>query len=116
MKRMAISLAATLASVVPVAAESGREIVRSSRIRGGLIVHIGCDDGKLTRELLASDSFIWHGLDADAMKISAAHRHIGSENVYGRVSFQTLTGTDLPYADNLANLIVADDLFGITMD
>ncbi|MHC4167244.1 MAG: outer membrane protein assembly factor BamB family protein, partial [Planctomycetota bacterium] len=87
-----------------------------SGIRGGLIVHIGCEDGRLTRELLVNDGFIVHGLETDRARISAARQHIRSQGVYGKVSVQRLTGTDLPYADNLVNLIVADDLSGITVD
>jgi len=88
--------------------------VNASGVKGGLIVHIGCGDGRLTRELLVSDSYLVHGLDADVADVSKARKYIRSEGVYGKVSIRTLRGTNLPYADNLANLIVADDLYRIS--
>jgi outer membrane protein assembly factor BamB len=115
MKRIGISWAIVLASVAPVIAESGIDTVRSSGVRGGLIVHIGCGDGRFTRQLHVNESFIVHGLDTDAAKISQAREHIRSEGVYGKVSVQKLHGTHLPYADNLVNVVVADDFSGISM-
>ena len=47
-------------------------IVQDTGVRGGLIVHIGCGDGKLTAALCANDSYVVHGLDADARNIAAA--------------------------------------------
>ena len=98
-----------LASVTPIIAESGAEIVRSSGIRGGLIVHLGCGDGRLTRQLLLSDSYLVQGLDTDPANVSKARKYIRSEGIYGKVSIQTLRDTNLPFADNLVNLVVAED-------
>ena len=42
------------------------QILEASGIQGGLVVHLGCGDGKLTAALRAGDSFLVHGLDADA--------------------------------------------------
>jgi hypothetical protein len=55
-------------------------------------------------------------LDADAANISEARKHIRSEGVYGKVSIQRLRGANLPYADSLVNLVVAEDLSGISAD
>jgi len=82
-------------------------------IKGGLVVHIGCGDGKLTAKLHANDSFIVHGLDAD---VTAARKHIQSLSLYGPVSAERWTGSRLPYADNLVNLVVAEKLGGVSMD
>jgi len=100
----------------PAFAESGREIVNTSGVKGGLIVHLGCGDGTLTRELLLSDSYLVHGLDTNAANVSEARKYIRSEGVCGKVSIQRLNGTNLPYADNLVNLVVAEDLCGISSD
>ena len=115
MKRLALVLALTMMTAALAIAETGRGIVDASGIKGGLVVHLGCGDGTLTRELLVSDSYLVHGLDADAAKVSTAREYIKSEGVYGKVSVQRLSGTNLPYADNLVNLVVADDLYGISM-
>ena len=43
--------------------QQARRILDITNIRGGLIVHIGCGDGKLTAALYADDCCLVHGLD-----------------------------------------------------
>ena len=75
----------------------------------GLIVHVGCGDGKLTAALGTAGSYLVHALDADAEDVKTARRHIRSLGLYGRVSVDRFDGKRLPYVDNLVNLIVAED-------
>jgi len=89
-----ILLAATIQSPVD---EAG--------IKGGLVVHVGCGDGKLTAALRANDGFIVHGLDKD---VTAARKHIQSLGLYGPVSVENWSGGVLPYTDNLVNLLIAE--------
>ena len=49
-----------------------RRILDSCDVRGGLIVHIGCGEGKLTAALRASDCYIVQGLDNDADNVEEA--------------------------------------------
>jgi len=93
-----------------------RTIMESTGVRGGLVVHLGCGDGKLTAALRVNDSYLVHGLDADAKNVEAARRHIRSLGPYGSVSVDQRTGKRLPYIDNLVNLVVAEDLGGIPID
>ncbi|MEW6359973.1 MAG: PQQ-binding-like beta-propeller repeat protein [Planctomycetota bacterium] len=96
-----------LLAVVPFAgAEDAKQIVGASGIKGGLIVHLGCGDGKLTAALRVNDSFLVHGLDADPANVATAREHIRSLGLYGKVSVDIFDGQHLPYADNLVNLIV----------
>jgi outer membrane protein assembly factor BamB len=88
---------------------SAQSILEATDIKGGLIVHLGCGDGKLTAELRASDAFVVHGLDRDAKNIAQARQHIRSLDLYGPVAVDTLDGDVLPYTDNLVNLLVAND-------
>ena len=82
------------------------QILEATGVKGGLIVHVGCGDGKLTAALRADDRFVVHGLDADAENVAAARQHIQSLGLYGKVSVEQWTGQRLPYADNLVNLVV----------
>jgi outer membrane protein assembly factor BamB len=82
------------------------EILEASGVQGGLIVHLGCGDGRLTAALRANDRFLVHGLDAKAASVEEARRHIRSLGLYGEVSVEPLRGRRLPYADNLVNLVV----------
>ena len=54
------------------AADSAEDILAATGFNGGLIVHLGCGDGKLTGALLAKESFLVHGLDADAANVAEA--------------------------------------------
>ena len=87
-----------------------QQILRAAGIKGGLVVHLGCGDGKLTAALRANDSTLVHGLDADGAKIAQARKHIESLGLYGEVSVERLGGDRLPYIDNLVNLVVSEDL------
>ncbi len=91
-------------------------ILDTAGVRGGLIVHLGCGDGKLTAAFRFNDSCVVHGLDVDADNIRKARRNIQSQGLYGPVSVETWTGDRLPYVDNLVKLIVAERLGGVPRD
>jgi len=95
---------------------TAREILQAAGVRGGLVVHLGCGDGKLTAALRAGEAYLVHGLDRDAADVQAARKHVRALGVYGKVSVDRLTGTRLPYVENLVNLVVAEDLSGVGMD
>ena len=90
--------------------EAAREILAATGVRGGLIVHLGSGDGKLTAALAAGKSYLVQGLDTDPAKVESAREHVRSLGLYGQVSVDRLCGRRLPYIDNLVNLIVAEDL------
>jgi len=92
--------------------KTAEQIIDTAGIKGGLIVYIGCGDGRLTAALGANDSYIVQGLDAD---VTTARQTIRSLGLYGKVSAEPWTGIRLPYVDNLVNLVVADDLGRLPM-
>jgi outer membrane protein assembly factor BamB len=95
--------------------DQAREILLAAGVTGGLVVHLGCGDGKLTAALRAGDAYTVQGLDADPKNVEAARQYIESIGLYGSVSVQPLTGGHLPYVDNLVRLLVAEDLGGVPM-
>ncbi|HUV63424.1 MAG TPA: PQQ-binding-like beta-propeller repeat protein [Sedimentisphaerales bacterium] len=97
-------------------AQTPGQILQESGIRGGLIVHLGCGDGKRTVEFYANDRYLVHGLDTDPRNVSRARRQIAAKGLYGTVSVDTFDGIHLPYIDNLVNLLVAEDLGNVSMD
>ena len=90
--------------------QAAARILEESGVRGGLVVHLGSGDGKLTAALRASDAYLVHGLDTDAENVRAAREHIRSLGLYGKVSVDRLTTAALPYTDNLVNLLVVEEL------
>jgi len=85
------------------------EILDAAGVQGGLVVHLGCNDGRLTAALRANPSYTVHGLDTDPADVAAAREHVRSAGLYGRVTIDRLRGPNLPYIENLVNLVVADE-------
>ena len=95
--------------------EQAVDILDVSGVQGGLVIHLGCGDGKLTAALGANAANLVHGLDTDAENVAVAREHVRSLGRYGSVSVAQFDGRHLPYGDNLVNLLVADQLDGVTM-
>ncbi len=98
------------------AAGDPETLVRSAGVTGGVIVHLGCGDGKATARLLVDDRFVVHGLDTDADDVRAAREHARSLGLYGRVTIDSFDGRLLPYTDSMVNLLVADSLGRVPRD
>jgi len=93
------------------AAGEADEILNRSGVKGGLIVHIGCGEGKLAAELCRTDAFLVHGLDENLENVRQARTYLAEKGIYGKASVEHITGGELPYIDNLVNLIVVDTRF-----
>lgn len=97
-------------------AQTPGQILQESGIQGGLIVHLGCGDGRRTVGFCANDRYLVHGLDMDPHNVSRARRQITARGLYGKVSVDTFDGIHLPYIDNLVNLLIVQDLGNVSMD
>ena len=97
-------------------AKDTADTVRSSGIRGGVVVHLGCGDGRETASMLLGSSYLVHGLDTDGVDVAKARAYIRSKNLYGPVSVAKYDGKTLPYGDNIVNLIVADTLGNVSTE
>ena len=95
--------------------QSAEDILHESGVPGGLVVHLGCGDGRLTAKLRAGERFLVHGLAFEPVDVEKARGYIESVGLYGPVSVDLLSGDRLPYIDNLVNLLVAEDLRGVSM-
>jgi outer membrane protein assembly factor BamB len=112
------SLGLALGLLLPVGAfcapasceQMAKQILDTAGIKGGMIVHLDCGDGKLTAALRASDSYIVQGLVTDASKVAGARKTIRDLGLYGPVSVARWDGKHLPYADNMVSLLVAENL------
>jgi len=85
------------------------DLLKASGISGGVVVHVGCGDGKTTAALHADDRLLVTGLDTDAADVAKAKTHIDSLGLYGKVTAERFDGTNLPHGDNIVNLIVIED-------
>ncbi|MFB0555531.1 MAG: PQQ-binding-like beta-propeller repeat protein [Phycisphaerae bacterium] len=94
---------------------TAKEILDATGVKGGLIVHVGCGDGKLTAVLRASDSYLVQGLDRSADNVERARKYIKQLNLYGPVSVEKWASNSLPYIDSFVNLLVVEDLGNTNM-
>ena len=91
------------------AEQTATDVLAMSGVKGGLVVHLGCGDGRLTAALGAGDRYLVHGLDANADNVQRARELVFSTGLYGKVSVERFDSPTLPYSDNLVNLIVVED-------
>ena len=88
-------------------------ILKDTGVAGGLVVHVGCGNGRLTAALHAGDGYLVQGLAADPEDIAAAREHVHSLGLTGKVLIDRWQGGSLPYLDNLVNLVVVDTRYAM---
>ncbi|MCL4207016.1 MAG: PQQ-binding-like beta-propeller repeat protein [Pirellulaceae bacterium] len=93
-----------------------RAILQQAGDRGGLCVHVGAGDGRLTAALGAAMNGLVHGLEREPANVAAAREYIQSLGRYGTVSVFCWNNRNLPYADNLVNLLVIDGRVSLDKD
>ena len=87
-----------------------RQILSEANFTGGIVIHLGSGDGKLTAALRSGENCLVQGLDTDARAVHGAREYISKLGRYGPVSVELFDGRNLPYVDNLVNIVVAEDL------
>ncbi len=114
----AMALVLVLMSLTTTAAEQdeAREILSTAGVKGGLVVHVACGDGRLTAALYANEGYLVQGLDTDPDNVARARQHIRALGIYGPVSARRWTPPRLPYVDSTVNLLVARDMGGLAME
>jgi len=114
-------VSAALAIVAMLSAGSGRcradgpadEALKAAGVRAGLCVDLDVADGRLTAGLHGGGRFLVHGLARDEAGVRKARQFIEGSGLYGPVSVDLRPAGRLPYADNIVNLAVAEDLPGL---
>lgn len=81
------------------------DIVRSSGVKGGFAVVLGCEDTAFLAEL-SKAGFVVQALDTDRGRIAKARKALHAQGLYGKVSVAAFNGKTLPYVDGLVNLVV----------
>jgi len=115
-----MSKAIVAATVIAVACSISRAenpsadaVLKASGFQGGVVVHVGCGDGKLTAELCA-DNAVVQGLATDAAHVAKTREQLRRGNCYGRASAVRFDGKRLPYAENVVNLLVLERRYELT--
>ena len=90
--------------------DQAKAILDASGVKAGFCVHVGSSDGSLIAKLAKQSKLLVHGLALDSASVGKARQQIQSEGIYGQASVELLRGKALPYADNLVNLLIVEDL------
>ena len=106
---------AAAAFTLPTFAQDAAGLLKQAGVKGGLIVRLGCKDGRLTAALRVGEQYMVHGLCRTAADVRKARAHIQSLGVYGAACVDLWQGGPLPYSDNMVNLVVAESLDGTSM-
>jgi outer membrane protein assembly factor BamB len=88
---------------------SEEDLVAKVRQIGGVCVHLGCGDGTLSARLADGGRLLVDGLEKSEVKVAQARAALLSQGLYGQVAVEPWTARYLPYADNLVNVIVAEE-------
>ena len=114
--RMLIAAGLLAAAVGVAGAQTAADILGETKVEGGLIVHVGCGHGQLTAALRVHDRYVVHGLDTDAANVARARQLIRSKGLCGPVSIARFDGRSLPYADNLVDLVVSENIGDVSAE
>ena len=92
------------------ARDDARTLIDTAGVSAGFFVHLGADEAEQTAALRQNESTQVHGLFRDAELLAKARKSTFKTGSYGEIAFDLLTGEDLPYVDNMVNLLVAESL------
>ncbi|HUT09998.1 MAG TPA: methyltransferase domain-containing protein, partial [Thermoguttaceae bacterium] len=114
MKRLGWLCAALVLLIgIDARADSANDIIDISGVQGGLIVHLGCEDGALTAALRVNNRYVVEGLDTSEQQVAAARANLKKAGVLGAVTVDTFDGENLPYVENFVNLLVVSSPFDV---
>jgi hypothetical protein len=90
----------------PAGSKLAAAALEHANVQGGLIVELGMVDAQFTADLAARDAVTLQVLDTDPQCVADARKQLEAKGLYGRVTVDQFDGKNLPYADNLVNLVV----------
>ena len=88
--------------------------VPADDIPGGIVIHLGSANVGTLKALDADGRLTVQVLDRDAKRIADVRESVAAAGLSGPVSARVLTADRLPYADDLVNMVVAEDLMGLS--
>jgi len=94
----------------PVFAAAAEQIVRTTGIKRGYCLVLGCGTGRLAYELAKRTELQICGIEPDLQKVQAARRALDAAGLYGsRVLVEHGELSQVPFSDYFANLVVSEE-------
>jgi SAM-dependent methyltransferase len=98
-------------------ADLANRIVEMAGMSRGICLILGCRDGKVALELARRSDFLVHVWEPAGAAVTAARQLLDSEGLHGeRVVVERGSFKQLPYADNMADLVLAVHLADRDLD
>ncbi len=93
-------------------AATAKEVVQAAGVKAGLAFHLGCGrkEAPGLTAALAEQGLVVHGLAVDEAAAERARKAIEAKNLAGRAMIERVALKPLPYLNDLANLIVVEDM------
>ncbi|HUU43076.1 MAG TPA: hypothetical protein VMX57_04815, partial [Planctomycetota bacterium] len=104
--------------------DAAAAVLKAADARRGLCLHLGCGGERapeLTAGLAEQSGMMVHGLATDDASLARARSAVTAKGLAGRAVVEKLPLVPLPYLNDLADLVVIDDLDalakqGLTLD
>jgi outer membrane protein assembly factor BamB len=90
-------------------ADAVSTIYGESGVTGGFVVELGLISSDFSARLAQVGTIGVQTLDDDLEKVARARSELEDRGLYGRITVEHLSGDQLPYADNLINMIVVHE-------
>lgn len=81
-------------------------LLKESGLSGGIVVVLDNADGEFIADLATGDRFLVQALLTDEADVESVRQAIRARGLYGRASCNQYNGTELPYIDDLINLVL----------
>ena len=96
--------------MTPIYEAAAEHIVRTTGIKRGYCLVLGCGTGRLAFELAKRTELTICGVEPDLDKVKAARRALDAAGLYGaRVLVEHSELSQVPFSDYFANLVVSED-------
>jgi outer membrane protein assembly factor BamB len=95
-----------ICSLLPGLLRAESELVEESGFSGGIVVTLDFSDGEFISSLAEEGEFVIHGLLTTEADVEKTRDEIKQKGLYGKVSCDLYNGRDLPYVDNLINVLL----------
>ena len=105
-----LSVLSVLCAVNAGAGGLTEEILQLSGVGAGVCVWLEPGECQGLAELARGRTFLVHGICSEAKAAAAARQRLAGEGLAGIASVEALPLNALPHANNLVNLLVAEDL------
>lgn len=91
-------------------ASQAADVTGTAGVHGGLVIQLGASHTQSAAELSQTGRYLIHVLDPDAAEVEAARSRLRNDGHYGLTwAEHARDRSQLPYAENMANLIVVRD-------